>query len=655
MVDVRSQWASLTALDGIWPDGLAVTDETRVDADAALAGRLPFRGNGREWIEVGRRDIDWSGGHRQDQEWRAQLNRFFQLRALAAAFNESGDRRYVEAARDYLLDWLAAHPVGAAGDWRPADYDALLNLALRLGNSRFFGWLDALGVFLGGRESAAVFDDATVDRIIQSARAQLNYMAHHLTPIGNHRMAEADTLVTAACRLSFLDEADTWRDIGRAVLEEALHRQVLPDGVHVERVPDYHNWMTRIFYRHWQLARARPDATVDVPTDTVRRMLDYAIASTRPNGASSGLHDDAGPNGAGKYGALIDERRAFLREIGVHEADDTPPIDQVFPSAGQAILRDRWRETADYVTFDATPWYGTHLHLSRNAVQLDHAGQPLLVDPGKLSYEVTNPWMPYGKGTRAHNTVNINGWNQSPTDPRPIKHHHADGFDLVASEYEGGYWPVDYRWRFDEPMEGGIWARHHRTMLWVHERCLIIADAVQRAGPRQTETPSMVHTTELNWQLMPGSVEFEQGESRAVARCPDANLLMMFVDQPAQARAEVYEGQTEPPRGWVGGSAGMVAAPQVSMSAPMPGHFAEYITVLVPFTGRDAPRVEATLARPEPHLTVQLDLQWGDGRHDQTRWACRLISPLAYADGAAVLAHDVYDASGALTQQFRCE
>ena len=37
-------------------------------------------------VQVGLSDIDWSGGHINHQEWRAQLNRFFMLGPLASAY-----------------------------------------------------------------------------------------------------------------------------------------------------------------------------------------------------------------------------------------------------------------------------------------------------------------------------------------------------------------------------------------------------------------------------------------------------------------------------------------------------------------------------------------------------------------------------------------
>ena len=647
--DVNDLRRRLGALEQIWPADLSLTEARRADADAALDGEVAFNHHGQQHVRVGRAEIDWAGGHIHHQEWRAQLNRFFHLQPLAAAFLATGDRRYAEAARDYILDWIRAHPVPTdGGAWALAAYDNALNLAIRIGNSRFFGWLEALAFFVEQPTSAAVFDNETLRTILESVRAQLNHLLGRLTALGNMRVAEADTLIAASARLQPLGDAVEWGRVGRATLDECVLRQVLPDGAHVERVPDYHNWMTTVFHRHWQLGRARPELTATIPTATVAAMFDYAVTTQRPNGAAGALHDDHGPNGASRHGDMHEQRDAFRAEA--HLPPTKPAASHHFADAGQIILRDGWERSATYITFDATPWVGSHSHLSRNAIQLDHAGRPLLVDPGKLSYEVTDPLMAHGKSTRAHNTINLNGWNQAPTNPTGTRHWHEPGCDLVASVYEGGFWPGQYHWGFTDGLEGGVWARHHRFVLWVHDRCLVVVDAVQRAAAPGAASPVL----EANWQFAFGPVQLDPQHGSALVHDEAGGLWMRCIGRPDETAMTVYQGEVDPPRGWVGGSERLADAPQLCLTAPMTGDYAELVTLLVPYTGAAPPEVEASLSRPEPNLTAQLDLRWADGRHDQTRWATRLIAPLAGADRDAVLVHESWDARGACLDRLRC-
>ena len=88
------------------PDG---DDFSRI-ADLAVEGKVLFYG--RRPIEVGRKNIDWTGGHIKHQEWRAQLNRFFQLPSLRRKYRETADEQYAACARDYIEDWIDAHQPG---------------------------------------------------------------------------------------------------------------------------------------------------------------------------------------------------------------------------------------------------------------------------------------------------------------------------------------------------------------------------------------------------------------------------------------------------------------------------------------------------------------------------------------------------------------
>ena len=66
---------------------------------------------------------------------------------------------------------------------------------------------------------------------------------------------------------------------GRASLNDAFGRQVLPDGVHCERNPDYHKWMTGGV--RGLLAPVAGDAGTGLELSAAKsgRMHDYELAS----------------------------------------------------------------------------------------------------------------------------------------------------------------------------------------------------------------------------------------------------------------------------------------------------------------------------------------------------------------------------------------
>jgi len=626
-----------------WGDPVpAVTDEIRNVAEQALNGIIYFYGVHE--TEVGRHNIDWSAPQHQHQEWPAQLNRFFFLPSLAALYRETGDEKYAEAARDYLAEWMRAHPTRPG--WEMAPYDSVLNLCIRLGNSNFAGWLGTLPIFI----KSPAFHDAFLDEIIASCAIQLDYLMKMIAPNINWRIANADSLLVNGIRLAHLPAAARWRQFGLRVLNDAWHRQVLPDGVHYERNPSYHLWMARVMADYWKLARVMPELGLVMDTDSVARMFDYALACTRPNGSLNAMHDCQGERTGSHPNEVKRLRVDFRQTAGLPNA--LPPFAQYFPDAGQVFLRDGWGEDATYLTFDATHWGGGHCHLSRNAVQLHALGHSLLVDPGYLTYEAGDPLSAHGKSTRAHNTLTLNGWNQGETDPVHTRVLSAPGYDFVASDYEGAYWSGPYTWNFHEGRGRALFASHHRMLFWIHGRAVVVIDSLVREPNAVPEPPESVPSLEANWQLCEGG-EVELGADRAITRYGDANLLMLFPLASPEMTLSMHTGEQNPPRGWLPGKDCFLPAPQLTLSCEkMAGHYAELVTVLVPFAG-ETPVVKMTAQKTDGQHPASLTLTWGDGTVDELWWTYRgiiMLGAIGEYETDGGLLYQQRNAAGAVTR-----
>ncbi|MFP4028908.1 MAG: heparinase II/III family protein [Candidatus Brocadiia bacterium] len=578
-------------------------------ADKAVDGILPFNHLGTHWTEVGRRDIDWSAPEHNHQEWPAQLNRFFQLPAVAAAYQETQDEKYANAAFDYIGDWIESHP--PADDWTIAPYDNTLNLCIR--NQQ---WFRTLPAFL----DSAVFDNEFIDRMIESGRAQLEFLCDNLSSHGNWRIAQADSLFTNGMRLKGIPEAEHWRELARRVLNDAFHRQVLPDGAHWERNPSYHNWMKTVFTKYWHLQQNIPDAGMAMEAEGVARMHDYAAGTTRPNGYRNAMHDCTGARTGRRPNRMLEERNEFREEAGLPEGN--PPTSQFFPDAGQAFLRDSWERDATYLTFDATNWGGAHCHMSRNSVQLHAHGRSLIVDPGSFTYETSDPMKAYGKGTRSHSTLNLNGWNQSEDNPE-TRYENAPGYDLVASEYAGGYWPGKRSWSFEPDHGQGVFARHHRSLLWIHDTCAIVLDHLMH--DYGDNSPDL----EINWQLCEGNAVLDPEERMVRTDHDDANVLMLFPVMPEEMKMSLHIGEKDPIRGWLPGDGKYVPAPMLSMRSPDYGrYYTDVATVLIPYEGTEAPSVKAEGNADDGCGINHLRLEWAEGTTDDLIWTARLFTAI---------------------------
>jgi hypothetical protein len=638
----------------------AYSAEAQETADLAIKETINFVNNGKTPTHVGpAAQIDWSAPHHKHQEWRCQLNRFFWLSGLIATYRQTHVEAYAKCAKAYIDSWINAH-APYTSNWQRAKYDFTLDLGVRMGGSQWPGWTGAL-LMLAESES---FDEAFAQKMIDAISAQMDNIAREPAPGINWRIANADALIVVGLRLGHLPQAALWRRAGVALMNDAAHRQILADGAHFERTPGYHHWMLRVFEKFFNLARAFPELALDIPADLVDRMYDFATHTQRPNLEYNALHDSQGDRstpatkaGTGSQG--VDYRalwQAFRRDAGLPEP--ATPTSRYFPIAGQHYARTEWSPEAAYFSFDASNWGGGHCHLSRNSIQFHAHGKTLLCDPGWLTYESSDPLSYHGKSTTAHNTLTFTGHNQSFSNNAytTVRHGPHGGYDLVRSDYEGGYWKGNFNWGFPDGMSSGIWASHCRIALFVHDLGVLVIDGLY-AEENHLEKP----TYETNWQFMEGSNPVVDHVGKTVrTRFEDANLLALFAHAPEGAQLHQHEGSREPLRGWLASSKGIIPAPQVCLRAPaMTKPYADFVTFLMPFKGAQPPKVTAAAVARRFNEVSQCVLTHADGATDSFYWTYRLDQMLGLRDYAgpgagletdASMLHLRHDAAGKLVR-----
>ena len=585
------------------------TPDVLAQAGKIAAGTVFFYG--RTPVEVGLKDIDWSGAHIRHQEWPAQLNRFFHLRPLAAAWRATRDERFAEAARAYIEDWLHGDDYATATALRPGDNT--LNMSIRLGSSHHGGWGAALPVFL----SSAAFDDTFLDRVLESMAAQGDFLMRHLSAAGNWRISQLDSLAFTALRFPFLPNASRLLEAGISALRNALATQFLPDGVHIERTPGYADWMTEVAANYLEVARLFP--AVDVAVDPRRLVLSFDY------GAQSelfGVNDSLAPVADPKELSRLRRRAEAVARLKL-DAPAEPPVDQVFTDAGHVFSRTSWKPGADYIAFDAGTWGGGHSHLSRLSFVFRSGGRALVADPGILSYEMSDPRGPYGKTTAAHSTLNLGGRNQSGADAQLLRTAFDGACTLVQARYQGGYWDGVYGWSFRKGRGTGAWGEHERILFWVKGEYVLVLDAMSADAGQGIRNC---------WQL--GPVRSWSHDARKFAWWSESggtNLLLHLAAAPEGTSMECFEGSRQPRRGWVGASGNdAAAAPLVEFRYPSrQGGPVVSAVLLWPFKGAARPRYEVRGAGAVSQGAVHhLELALPDGSTDHVAWSSGLTLPV---------------------------
>ncbi len=89
-----------------------------------------------------------------------------------------------------------------------------------------------------------------------------------------------------------------------------------------------------------------------------------------------------------------------------------------FPNAGYYILGDRFETNREVrIVADAGPLgylsIAAHGHADALSFTLSVGGKEILIDPGTYAYHTQRVWRDYFKGTSAHNTVRVDGVDQS--------------------------------------------------------------------------------------------------------------------------------------------------------------------------------------------------------------------------------------------------
>jgi uncharacterized heparinase superfamily protein len=364
--------------------------------------------------------IDWRAPG-ATRLWRYNLHYFDYALDLALLAQRRNDGEAAALLGRLLGEWIEANPLGEGVGWHSYP------IARRIVN-----WIQA--VSLASMETTFHGREAQV-AWLKSLYQQARYLEDRLEfdCLGNHLLADAKALAFAGI---FFDDkaAERWLDLGEKLLWSGLREQILEDGGHYERSPMYH---AIVLQDYLEIVLAFQLNGKEVPKWARQRLLsmgDFLASITHPDGEiplfgdsaigiarapkdilaaaevlldSRGRWPDANPAG---YCALI-APQAFN---SAKTTTSPQKKGDVWPATGYVALRgsgpgDRMIVDVKPVGPDHVPAHG---HCSLFSYELSLAGERMVVDSGVDEYE-PGPWREYWRSTRAHNTVLVDGREQS--------------------------------------------------------------------------------------------------------------------------------------------------------------------------------------------------------------------------------------------------
>ncbi len=340
---------------------------------------------------------------------------------------------------------------------------------------------------------------------------------------GNHTIAEAAGLVYAGALFRELDGSRSWLSEGLAILDVEAARQVLPDGGGIEQAFWYHLFVVDLLGLVVRLLESR-GLEVPVPVSEAwhRGRSFLATFATTP--------DELPRIGDADGGFALAPQLRLSWQGAVPPTD--PLIVRTFPDTGCSVIVDAdagpFRVIFDHGPLGMAPLYG-HGHADALQVLVSVGGWDVLCDPGTFTYTGDPRWRRYFRGTRAHNTVAVDGRDQASQRSAFLW---VDGYtaEPVVAEV-GGDRDIRLLARHDGYRRLGV--VHWRGLVYDRTGLLIVWDRLVGDG---------IQDLELNWHC-DGEVA-GSGSSWTVSRGATIHLAG------SGGMIASHVGDAEPIRGW---------------------------------------------------------------------------------------------------------
>ncbi|MFI7413142.1 alginate lyase family protein [Streptomyces sp. NPDC049627] len=508
-------------------------------------------------IDVPYRNEDTAGDIKQI--WEPSRHQY--LTQLAAAYAITGDERYAERVAEHLRSWWAANPPLRGVHWISG-----IELGIRL-----LSWVWIRRLLDGWPGAAGLFEDNPV---------ALNQIWHHQrwlaafpsrgSSANNHVIAEAAGQFAAACAFGWFPSSERWRADALRSLERHLRGNTFLSGLNRELATEYHGLVLELGLA----AVAEADAAgVPVPatvrlvllrmTDALAAIVDNRLRPPRQGDADDGhglVVDGAGTDrwasllatGDAVFGRLpwwpavtgTDVRTPLLAAlIRPYGKEGTAPAvarpasrPGHFADAGMTILRGPGEI---WCRCDGGPHgflsIAAHAHADALSVEVRHDGVDVLADPGTYCYHGQPEWRQYFRSTLGHNTLQLDGADQSVSGGPFLWTRHAESRVLVADTSDAGVarWCAEH-----DGYQGSVHRR--RVELTAASQELRVVDEVR--GPRRA--------VQLAFHLGPAITADLTGHRAVLTWTRDGEDRSAVLDLPGQLSWRAHRGETAPPLGW---------------------------------------------------------------------------------------------------------
>jgi hypothetical protein len=500
-------------------------------------------------------------------------NRHLEFVTLCQAYWITRDERYLEGFKRLLCSWIEQCPYPRGPNWSSS-----LEAGIRLINWSICWQL------IGGAESRLFAGED--GRHVHSA--WLGSIWEHSCFIAenwsrdssanNHLIGEAAGLFIASVTWPAWSRSSAWRAESHTILAREAVLQVHADGVLKEQTVSYLQFVGDFLLIAGLAGRENGFNFAASYWESLERMLDF-LASIMDVGGNLPMIGDADDGYAVRLaqgenfcpyrsllasGGLLFERPDLLAKAGGIDAktrwlmgakiddahalpidwpDSARPVRTSFPNGGYYILGTDWETDREIrIVADTGPLgylsIAAHGHADALAFSLSVGGIEFLVDPGTYSYHTQKAWREYFRGTAAHNTLRVDGLDQSLIGGNFMWLRHARARSLA--------------WR-DDPDVAELVGEHDGYSSLpdpvIHRRHWRFEKSARALRLRDTLECAADHRVERCWHFSEGcQVDFT---APGVVVSNAGRRIELALDPRSQGHRVLSIGSDDPMTGWI--------------------------------------------------------------------------------------------------------
>lgn len=497
-------------------------------------------------------------------------SRHLHLVTLAQAWKLTQEERYLEGIANHLESWLDQAPYLHGPHWSSS-----LELGIRLIN-----W-SLVWRLTDGASQPPFLNKKLRQRWLQSIYQHAHFIRWHFSGFSsanNHLIGEAAGLYAAAVTWPIWPKMASWKKVAKNILiEEALHQNA-PDGVNREQAISYQQFVLDFLLIPGLMGEELKEPFPKEYWRRIEHMLEFveAIMDVGGNLPMIGDADDGYAvrlsqeidfdcyrslmatgsvifsrkdlqEGAGR----LDHKTQWLLgkkgEQAFARLKNSETIDRKdatsFSQGGYFILsKDPGKPREIHVVMDAAPLgflsLAAHGHADALSLTLSIMGKPFLIDPGTYAYHTQKKWRDYFRGTSAHNTLRVDGEDQSLSGGNFMWRHHAqiqdvqwetsDHHDRLRASHDG------YK-RLPHPVI------HRRDVTLDKERDILrITDRLESDGS---------HLIERFWHFDPHCKVRILGNMMVLV---ERDGIQIELHSPSkETLIHIHRGEEDPPLGWI--------------------------------------------------------------------------------------------------------